>query len=84
MDLLTPSPPLSSRSNGSETFEAYYSGASSPSFHQSHHSLATACSGSDQSSAGLEQLQDYMVTVRVPGGRPAPLRVLGSSRPGAE
>ncbi|NXL51485.1 CCM2L protein, partial [Podilymbus podiceps] len=51
--------------NGShETFEAYYSGASSPSFHQSHHSLATACSGSDQSGAGLEQLQDYMVTLR--------------------
>ncbi|NWR78794.1 CCM2L protein, partial [Centropus unirufus] len=47
-----------------ETFEAYYSGASSPSFHQSHHSLATACSGSDQSCAGLEQLQDYMVTLR--------------------
>ncbi|NXJ89670.1 CCM2L protein, partial [Corythaixoides concolor] len=47
-----------------ETFEAYYSGASSPSFHQSHHSLATACSGSDQSGAGLEQLQDYMVTLR--------------------
>uniref|UniRef100_A0A8C7ECP3 Cerebral cavernous malformations 2 harmonin-homology domain-containing protein n=1 Tax=Nothoprocta perdicaria TaxID=30464 RepID=A0A8C7ECP3_NOTPE len=59
-------PWLRSRSdNGShETFEAYYSGASSPSFHQSHHSLATACSGSDQSSAGLEQLQDYMVTLR--------------------
>ncbi|XP_064377779.1 cerebral cavernous malformations 2 protein-like isoform X2 [Dromaius novaehollandiae] len=51
--------------NGShETFDAYYSGASSPSFHRSHHSLATACSGSDQSSAGLEQLQDYMVTLR--------------------
>uniref|UniRef100_A0A8B9P9Q2 CCM2 like scaffold protein n=1 Tax=Apteryx owenii TaxID=8824 RepID=A0A8B9P9Q2_APTOW len=49
---------------GAGTFEAYYSGASSPSFHQSHHSLATACSGSDQSSAGLEQLQDYMVTLR--------------------
>ncbi|NXU31382.1 CCM2L protein, partial [Thalassarche chlororhynchos] len=47
-----------------ETFEAYYSGASSPSFHRSHHSLATACSGSDQSGAGLEQLQDYMVTLR--------------------
>uniref|UniRef100_A0A8C3KNG8 CCM2 like scaffold protein n=1 Tax=Calidris pygmaea TaxID=425635 RepID=A0A8C3KNG8_9CHAR len=71
----TPTRPwLSSRSewlgtgmgiNGShDTFEAYYSGASSPSFHQSHHSLATACSGSDQSSAGLEQLQDYMVTLR--------------------
>uniref|UniRef100_A0A8C3U4B4 CCM2 like scaffold protein n=1 Tax=Catharus ustulatus TaxID=91951 RepID=A0A8C3U4B4_CATUS len=26
--------------------------------------LATACSGSDQSGAGLEQLQDYMVTLR--------------------
>ncbi|NXF12121.1 CCM2L protein, partial [Smithornis capensis] len=51
--------------NGShETFEAYYSGTSSPSFHHSHHSLATACSGSDQSGAGLEQLQDYMVTLR--------------------
>ncbi|XP_009891840.1 PREDICTED: cerebral cavernous malformations 2 protein-like [Charadrius vociferus] len=48
--------------NGShETFEAYYSGASSPSFRRS---LATACSGSDQSGAGLEQLQDYMVTLR--------------------
>nr|XP_060627815.1 cerebral cavernous malformations 2 protein-like [Anolis sagrei ordinatus] len=49
-----------------ETFEAYGggSGGSSPSFHRSHHSLATACSGSDQSSAGLEQLQDYMVTLR--------------------
>ncbi|NWT99527.1 CCM2L protein, partial [Urocynchramus pylzowi] len=56
---------VSSRSNGShETFEAYYSGTSSPSFHRSHHSLATACSGSDQSGAGLEQLQDYMVTLR--------------------
>uniref|UniRef100_A0A8C5U0I9 CCM2 like scaffold protein n=1 Tax=Malurus cyaneus samueli TaxID=2593467 RepID=A0A8C5U0I9_9PASS len=63
----TPTRPwLSSRSdNGShETFEAYYSGTSSPSFHRSHHSLATACSGSDQSGAGLEQLQDYMVTLR--------------------
>ncbi|XP_074868052.1 cerebral cavernous malformations 2 protein-like isoform X2 [Carettochelys insculpta] len=51
--------------NGShETFEAYYSGTSSPSFRESHHSLATACSGSDQSSVGLEQLQDYMITLR--------------------
>lgn len=59
---------MSSHSNGShETFEAYYSGTSSPSFHRSHHSLATACSGSDQSGAGLEQLQDYMVTVRARG-----------------
>ncbi|XP_053098722.1 cerebral cavernous malformations 2 protein-like [Hemicordylus capensis] len=49
-----------------DTFDAYCSGTSSPSFYQSHHSLATACSGSDQSSAaaGLEQLQDYMITLR--------------------
>ncbi|XP_015281653.1 PREDICTED: cerebral cavernous malformations 2 protein-like [Gekko japonicus] len=47
-----------------ETFEAYRSGGSSPSFRQSHHSLATACSGSDQSSTGLEQLQEYMITLR--------------------
>ncbi|XP_053250663.1 cerebral cavernous malformations 2 protein-like isoform X1 [Podarcis raffonei] len=47
-----------------DTFEACCSDTSSPSFHQSHHSLATACSGSDQSNAGLEQLQDYMITLR--------------------
>ncbi|XP_063152931.1 cerebral cavernous malformations 2 protein-like [Candoia aspera] len=47
-----------------ETFEAYCSGSSSPLLHQSHHSLATACSGSDQSSTSLEQLQDYMMTLR--------------------
>ncbi|CAM5095264.1 unnamed protein product [Natator depressus] len=46
--------------NGShETFEAYYSGTSSPSFRESRDSLA-----SDQSSVGLEQLQDYMITLR--------------------
>lgn len=45
-------------SNGSQdTFEACYSGTSTPSFHDSH------CSGSDHSALGLEQLQDYMVTV---------------------
>ena len=45
-------------SNGSQdTFEACYSGTSTPSFHGSH------CSGSDHSGLGLEQLQDYMVTV---------------------
>ncbi|XP_024056656.1 cerebral cavernous malformations 2 protein-like isoform X3 [Terrapene carolina triunguis] len=45
--------------NGShETFDAYYSGTSSPSFRESRDSLA-----SDQSSVGLEQLQDYMITV---------------------
>ncbi|XP_058030718.1 cerebral cavernous malformations 2 protein-like isoform X1 [Ahaetulla prasina] len=47
-----------------ETFEAYCSGSSSPLLHQSHHSLATACSGSDQSNSSLEQLQDYMMTLR--------------------
>ncbi|XP_066481426.1 cerebral cavernous malformations 2 protein-like [Tiliqua scincoides] len=47
-----------------DTFDACCSDTSSPSFHRSHHSLATACSESDQSSAGLEQLQDYMVTLR--------------------
>uniref|UniRef100_A0A8C4WAB1 CCM2 like scaffold protein n=1 Tax=Gopherus evgoodei TaxID=1825980 RepID=A0A8C4WAB1_9SAUR len=41
------------------TFEAYYSGTSSPSFRESRDSLA-----SDRSSAGLEQLQDYMITLR--------------------
>ncbi|XP_036606930.1 cerebral cavernous malformations 2 protein-like isoform X2 [Trichosurus vulpecula] len=45
--------------NGShDTFEAYYSGTSTPSFQGSH------CSESDGSSLGLEQLQDYMVTLR--------------------
>ena len=40
-----------------DTFEACYSGTSTPSFHGSH------CSSSDHSGLGLEQLQDYMVTV---------------------
>ncbi|XP_033041962.1 cerebral cavernous malformations 2 protein-like isoform X4 [Trachypithecus francoisi] len=45
--------------NGSQdTFEACYSGTSTPSFHGSH------CSSSDHSGLGLEQLQDYMVTLR--------------------
>jgi len=70
--------PPSPRSNSShETFEAYYSGASSPSCHRSHHSLATAGSGSDQSGAGLEQLQDYMVTVRARGRARGPARCRG-------
>ncbi|KAM8798202.1 cerebral cavernous malformations 2 protein-like [Eudromia elegans] len=47
-----------------EAFEPFYSGGSSPSFRRSHHSLATAGSGSDQSAAGLEQLQDYMAVLR--------------------
>lgn len=49
-------------SNGSQdTFEACYSGASTPSFHGSH------CSSIDHSSWAFEQLQDYMVTVSVSG-----------------
>ncbi|KAK2109793.1 Cerebral cavernous malformations 2 protein-like [Saguinus oedipus] len=45
--------------NGSQdTFEACYSGTSTPSFHGSH------CSGSDHSGLGFEQLQDYLVTLR--------------------
>ncbi|XP_029324397.1 cerebral cavernous malformations 2 protein-like [Mus caroli] len=48
--------------NGSQdTFEACYSGASTPSFHGSH------CSSIDHSSWAFEQLQDYMVTVSVSG-----------------
>ena len=51
-------PSLCSCSNSSQdTFEACYSGTSTPSFHGSH------CSSSDHSGLGLEQLQDYMVTV---------------------
>uniref|UniRef100_A0A9L0JT33 CCM2 like scaffold protein n=1 Tax=Equus asinus TaxID=9793 RepID=A0A9L0JT33_EQUAS len=52
-------------SNGSQdTFEACYSGTSTPSFHGSH------CSSSDHSGLGLEQLQDYMVTLRSKLGPP--------------
>ncbi|XP_075427862.1 cerebral cavernous malformations 2 protein-like isoform X2 [Ascaphus truei] len=51
--------------NGShDTFEVYYSGESSPSFAVSRQSLVTAGSDSDQSSVTLEQLQDYMMTLR--------------------
>lgn len=51
--------------NGShDTFEAYYSGNSSPSFRESYHSSATACSESDHGNVELEQLQDYMTTLR--------------------
>nr|XP_015093220.1 cerebral cavernous malformations 2 protein-like [Vicugna pacos] len=48
----------SSFNSSQDTFEACYSGTSTPSFHGSH------CSGSDHSGLGLEQLQDYMVTLR--------------------
>ncbi|XP_030067950.1 cerebral cavernous malformations 2 protein-like [Microcaecilia unicolor] len=47
-----------------DTFEAYYSGKSSPSFQESCRSVVTTYSESDQSSVGLEQLQDYMVMLR--------------------
>ncbi|XP_075818653.1 cerebral cavernous malformations 2 protein-like isoform X3 [Microtus pennsylvanicus] len=51
--------------NGSQdTFEACYSGASTPSFHGSH------CSSTDHSSWAFEQLQDYMVTLRSKLGPP--------------
>ncbi|XP_048666506.1 cerebral cavernous malformations 2 protein-like [Marmota marmota marmota] len=51
--------------NGSQdTFEACYSGTSTPSFHGSH------CSGSDHSGLSLEQLQDYMITLRSKLGPP--------------
>ncbi|XP_027292298.1 cerebral cavernous malformations 2 protein-like isoform X1 [Cricetulus griseus] len=51
--------------NGSQdTFEACYSGASTPSFHGSH------CSSIDHSSWAFEQLQDYMVTLRSKLGPP--------------
>ena len=49
--------PLSCSNGSQDTFEACYSGTSTPSFHGSH------CSGSDHSGLGLEQLQDYMITV---------------------
>lgn len=55
--------------NGSqETFDPYYSenysDSSSLSFRESRHSLATLCSESDHSNAGVELLQEYMITLR--------------------
>ncbi|XP_052595842.1 cerebral cavernous malformations 2 protein-like [Peromyscus californicus insignis] len=54
----------SSFSGSQDTFEACYSGASTPSFHGSH------CSSIDHSSWAFEQLQDYMVTLRSKLGPP--------------
>ncbi|OWK03302.1 hypothetical protein Celaphus_00007862 [Cervus elaphus hippelaphus] len=54
----------SSFNSSQDTFEACYSGTSTPSFHGSH------CSSSDHSGLGLEQLQDYMVTLRTKLGPP--------------
>ncbi|KAM4604516.1 cerebral cavernous malformations 2 protein-like [Discoglossus pictus] len=51
--------------NGShDAFEVNYSGASSPSFAVSEASVVSASSEGEQSSATLEQLQDYMITLR--------------------
>ncbi|XP_066443962.1 cerebral cavernous malformations 2 protein-like isoform X2 [Eleutherodactylus coqui] len=51
--------------NGShDTFEVHYSGESSPSFAVSEQSLASGVSDSDQNGVALEQLQDYMITLR--------------------
>ncbi|XP_063815179.1 cerebral cavernous malformations 2 protein-like [Pseudophryne corroboree] len=51
--------------NGShDTFEVHYSGESSPSFAVSEQSLASGASDVDQSGVPLEQLQDYMITLR--------------------
>lgn len=51
--------------NGShDTFEVRYSGESSPSFAVSEQSLASGVSDSEQNGVALEQLQDYMITLR--------------------
>ncbi|XP_077109168.1 cerebral cavernous malformations 2 protein-like isoform X2 [Ranitomeya variabilis] len=51
--------------NGShDTFEVRYSGESSPSFTVSEQSLASGASDGDQNGVALEQLQDYMITLR--------------------
>ncbi|XP_056405165.1 cerebral cavernous malformations 2 protein-like [Hyla sarda] len=51
--------------NGShDTFEVRYSGESSPSFAVSEQSLASGVSDGDQNGVALEQLQDYMITLR--------------------
>ncbi|XP_040294776.1 cerebral cavernous malformations 2 protein-like isoform X1 [Bufo bufo] len=51
--------------NGShDTFEVHYSGESSPSFAVSEQSLASGVSDCDQNGVALEQLQDYMITLR--------------------
>ncbi|KAM8946737.1 cerebral cavernous malformations 2 protein-like [Pelodytes ibericus] len=51
--------------NGShDTFEVNFSGESSPSFAVSQQSLASAGSENEQSNVALEQLQDYMITLR--------------------
>lgn len=61
-------------SNGSQdTFEACYSGASTPSFHSSH------CSSIDHSSWAFEQLQDYMVTVSMHRQQSSATRILCES-----
>nr|XP_033770494.1 cerebral cavernous malformations 2 protein-like [Geotrypetes seraphini] len=60
----TPERPWLQDMESHDTFEAYYSGKSSPSFQESCHTVVTTYSDSDQSSVGLDQLQDYMVMLR--------------------
>ncbi|KAM4692023.1 LOW QUALITY PROTEIN: cerebral cavernous malformations 2 protein-like [Rhinophrynus dorsalis] len=51
--------------NGShDTFEVNYSGESSPSFAMSQQSLVSASSDGEQCTVPLEQLQEYMMTLR--------------------
>ncbi|CAH2303022.1 cerebral cavernous malformations 2 -like [Pelobates cultripes] len=54
----------SSFNDSHDTFEVNFSGESSPSFARSRQSLASADSENEQNGAMLEQLQDYMITLR--------------------
>uniref|UniRef100_A0A803JPF0 CCM2 like scaffold protein n=1 Tax=Xenopus tropicalis TaxID=8364 RepID=A0A803JPF0_XENTR len=51
--------------NGShDTFEVNYSGESSPPYAMSQQSLASGCSGAEEGNVALEQLQEYLATLR--------------------
>uniref|UniRef100_A0A8C5QFW5 CCM2 like scaffold protein n=1 Tax=Leptobrachium leishanense TaxID=445787 RepID=A0A8C5QFW5_9ANUR len=54
----------SSFNDSHDTFEVNFSGESSPSFAMSRQSVASADSENEQSNIALEQLQDYMITLR--------------------
>ncbi|KAG8447184.1 hypothetical protein GDO86_014592 [Hymenochirus boettgeri] len=54
----------SSFTSSHDTFEVNYSGESSPSFAMSQQSLASAGSANDQGSIAMEQLHDYLSTLR--------------------
>ncbi|KAM9296487.1 cerebral cavernous malformations 2 protein-like [Gastrophryne carolinensis] len=54
----------SSFNSSHDTFEVHYSGDSSPSFAMSEQSLASGVSDSDQNGVPMEQLQEYMITLR--------------------